>query len=55
MDALHLASALALRATDFVTTEKRTKPLFRVERRAVDLVGGLNAIMRSPRISLPSA
>ena len=31
MDALHLASALALRAVDFVTTEKRTKPVFRVK------------------------
>ena len=31
MDALHAASALALHAADFVTTEKRTKPLFRLE------------------------
>jgi hypothetical protein len=36
MEALHLASALALQAADFVTTETRTKPVFRA--RGVRLV-----------------
>ena len=30
LDALHVAAALALKADEFVTTERATKPLFRV-------------------------
>ena len=30
MDALHIAAALSIGAEEFITTEKRTKPMFRV-------------------------
>ena len=30
MDALHIAAALSLEASEFITTEKPTKPMFRV-------------------------
>jgi hypothetical protein len=30
MDALHIAAALSVNASEFVTTEKLTKPMFRV-------------------------
>lgn len=30
MDALHIAAALSIGAEEFVTTEKKTKPMFRV-------------------------
>jgi hypothetical protein len=30
MDALHLAAALSIGAEEFITTEKPTKPMFRV-------------------------
>ena len=30
MDALHIAAALSLDAREFITTEKPTKPMFRV-------------------------
>jgi predicted nucleic acid-binding protein len=30
MDALHIASAIAIGAEEFITTEKNTKPMFRV-------------------------
>jgi predicted nucleic acid-binding protein len=30
MDALHIAAALAIGAGEFITTEKDTKPMFRV-------------------------
>ena len=30
MDALHIAAALSLKASEFITTEKPTKPMFRV-------------------------
>jgi hypothetical protein len=30
MDALHIAAALAIDADEFVTTEKSTKPMYRV-------------------------
>lgn len=30
MDALHIAAALSLEASEFITTEKTTKPMFRV-------------------------
>ncbi|WP_313943082.1 MULTISPECIES: hypothetical protein [Calothrix] len=30
MDALHVAAALSVGAEEFVTTEKNTKPMFRV-------------------------
>ncbi|WP_227789376.1 MULTISPECIES: hypothetical protein [unclassified Nodularia (in: cyanobacteria)] len=30
MDALHVAAALSVSAEEFVTTEKKTKPMFRI-------------------------
>ncbi len=30
MDALHIAAALSVGATEFITTEKQTKPMYRV-------------------------
>ncbi len=30
MDALHIAAALSVGATEFITTEKKTKPMYRV-------------------------
>lgn len=30
MDALHVAAALSVGAEEFMTTEKKTKPMFRV-------------------------
>jgi predicted nucleic acid-binding protein len=30
MDALHIAAALSIGAEEFITTEKKTKPMFRV-------------------------
>ena len=38
MDALHIAAAIAVGASEFITTEKKTKPMYRVtEIRVVNL------------------
>ena len=42
MDALHIAAALSIGAEEFVTTEKKTKPMFRVtELQMMSLTFGL--------------
>ncbi len=43
MDALHIAAALSIGAEEFVTTEKKTKPMFRVtELQMMSLTFGLS-------------
>lgn len=40
MDALHIAAALSIGATEFITTEKQTKPMYRVtEIKVISLFG----------------
>ena len=43
MDALHIAAALSIGAEEFITTEKKTKPMFRVtELQMISLTFGLS-------------